>query len=246
MTEPLLKLEGIDTFYGQVQVHFGVNLDVPLGEIVSLLGGNASGKSTAMKIILGLHRPRAGSITFDGKIINGLLTPQIVRLGVASVPEARRLFGDMTVRENLLMGAFTRRDRDGIAQDYERMLELFPRVKERLAQRAGTLSGGEQQMLAMARALMSRPALVCMDEPTMGLSPLYVDKVLDLIRTVNQQGVTFFMVEQNASLALQIAHRGYVLQTGRVVLSGKANELLGDQRIRDAYLGGALAAETAS
>ncbi|AIP34076.1 ABC transporter family protein [Paraburkholderia xenovorans LB400] len=246
MTAPLLQLDNIDTFYGQIQVHFGVSLEVPRGEIVSLLGGNASGKSTAMKIILGLHRPRSGTIRFDGRAINGLLTPQIVRLGIASVPEARRLFGDMTVRENLLMGAFTRRDREGIAQDYERMLALFPRVKERLAQRAGTLSGGEQQMLAMARALMSRPALVCMDEPTMGLSPLYVDKVLDLIRTVNQQGVTFFMVEQNASLALQIAHRGYVLQTGRVVLSGEAGALLGDQRIRDAYLGGALAAETAS
>jgi branched-chain amino acid transport system ATP-binding protein len=246
MTEPLLKLDQVDTYYGQIQVHFGVSLEVPRGEIVSLLGGNASGKSTAMKIILGLHRPRSGTISFDGEPIDGLLTPQIVRRGIASVPEARRLFGDMSVRENLLMGAFTRRDRDGIAQDYERMLELFPRVKERLAQRAGTLSGGEQQMLAMARALMSRPKLVCMDEPTMGLSPLYVDKVLDLIRTLNQQGVTFFMVEQNASLALQIAHRGYVLQTGRVVLSGEAGALLGDRRIRDAYLGGALAAETAS
>jgi branched-chain amino acid transport system ATP-binding protein len=165
---------------------------------------------------------------------------------VASVPEARRLFGEMSVRENLLMGAFTRRDREGIAEDYERMLTLFPRVKERLKQRACTLSGGEQQMLAMARALMSRPKLVCMDEPTMGLSPLYVDKVLELIRTINGQGVTFFMVEQNASLALQIAHRGYVLQTGRVVLAGEASALLADGRIRDAYLGGPLAAQTAS
>jgi branched-chain amino acid transport system ATP-binding protein len=246
MTEPLLTLEQIDTFYGQIQVHFGLNLSIGRGEIVSLLGGNASGKSTAMKVILGLHKPRTGTITFDGKPLNGLSTPQIVRRGIASVPEARRLFGDMTVRENLLMGAFTRSDRAGIAEDYERMLTLFPRVKERLTQRAGTLSGGEQQMLAMARALMSRPTLVCMDEPTMGLSPLYVDKVLELIETINGQGMTFFMVEQNASLALQIAHRGYVLQTGRVVLSGTADELLGDQRIRDAYLGGAMAAQTAS
>jgi branched-chain amino acid transport system ATP-binding protein len=246
MTEPLLKLDRIDSFYGQIQVHFGVNLSVPRGEIVSLLGGNASGKSTAMKVILGLHKPRAGTVSFDGHVLNGLSTPQIVRRGIASVPEARRLFGDMTVRENLLMGAYTRSDRGGIDEDYERMLDLFPRVRERLTQRAGTLSGGEQQMLAMARALMSRPSLICMDEPTMGLSPLYVDKVLDLIRTINQQGVTFFMVEQNASLALQIAHRGYVLQTGRVVLSGEAGALLGDQRIRDAYLGGALASETAS
>ena len=152
----------------------------------------------------------------------------------------------MTVRENVLIGAYTRTDRDGIAADYERVLDLFPRVRERLAQRAGTLSGGEQQMLAMARALMSRPTLVRMDEPTMGLSPLYVDKVLELIQTINQQGVTFFMVEQNASLALQIAHSGYVLQTGRVVLSGTAAELLGDQRIRETYLGGALAGQTAA
>jgi len=246
MTDILLKLSNIDTFYGPSQVHFGVDVAVPRGEIVCLLGGNASGKSTTMKVILGLHKPRSGDVLFEGESLKGLSTAQIIRRGIASVPEARRLFGQMTVRENLLMGAFSRNDRDGIAADYERMLELFPRVKERLAQRAGTLSGGEQQMLAMARALMSRPSLVCMDEPTMGLSPLYVDKVLELISTVNQQGVTFFMVEQNASLALQIAHRGYVLQTGRVVLSGDARTLLGDQRIRDAYLGGALAAETAS
>jgi branched-chain amino acid transport system ATP-binding protein len=246
MTTPLLSLDGIDTFYGQSQVHFGVTLEAARGEIVCLLGGNASGKSTTMKVILGLHKPRAGTVSFDGTPVDGLSTAQIVRRGIASVPEARRLFGDMSVRENLLMGAFTRRDREGIEEDYERMLTLFPRVKERLGQRAGTLSGGEQQMLAMARALMSRPKLVCMDEPTMGLSPLYVDKVLDLIRTVNEQGVTFFMVEQNASLALQIAHRGYVLQTGRVVLSGDASTLLADERIRDAYLGGPLAAHTAS
>jgi len=246
MTSPLLKLDQIDTFYGQSQVHFGVTVEVPRGEIVCLLGGNASGKSTTMKVILGLHKPRAGTVSFDGASLDGLSTAQIVRRGIASVPEARRLFGDMSVRENLLMGAFTRRDREGVEEDYERMLALFPRVKERLNQRAGTLSGGEQQMLAMARALMSRPKLVCMDEPTMGLSPLYVDKVLDLIRTINEQGVTFFMVEQNASLALEIAHRGYVLQTGRVVLSGEASALLADERIRDAYLGGPLAAQTAS
>jgi branched-chain amino acid transport system ATP-binding protein len=242
MTAPLLKLDRIDTFYGQSQVHFGVTVEVPRGEIVCLLGGNASGKSTTMKVILGLHKPRAGTVSFDGASLEGLSTAQIVRRGIASVPEARRLFGDMSVRENLLMGAFTRRDREGIAEDYERMLALFPRVKERLHQRAGTLSGGEQQMLAMARSLMSRPKLVCMDEPTMGLSPLYVDKVLELIHAINEQGVTFFMVEQNASLALQIAHRGYVLQTGRVVLSGEASALLADERIRDAYLGGPLTA----
>ncbi len=246
MSDALLKLEHIETFYGPVQVHFDVNLHVRRGQIVSLLGGNASGKSTTMKLILGLHKPRAGSITLEGEAITGLSTPQVVRRGVGSVPEARRLFGDMTVRENLLMGAYTRRDRVSIDEDYERVLGLFPRVKERLAQKAGTLSGGEQQMLAMARALMSRPKLICMDEPTMGLSPLYVDKVLELIDTINKQGVTFFMVEQNASLALEIAHYGYVLQTGRVVLEGTAESLLGDERIRDAYLGGEAAATTAS
>ncbi|WLE62870.1 ABC transporter ATP-binding protein [Burkholderia plantarii] len=237
MTDPLLQLDHIDTFYGPVQVHFDVNLTVGRGQIVSLLGGNASGKSTSMKLILGLTRPRAGTVRFDGEDVTTLPTPQRVRRGIAAVPEARRLFGEMSVRENLLIGAYTRRDRAGIAEDLERVLELFPRVRERLAQRAGTLSGGEQQMLAMARAMMARPRLICMDEPTMGLSPLYVDKVLDLIGQINGQGVTVFMVEQNASLALQIAHYGYVLQTGRVVLEGQGRMLLDDARIRSAYLG---------
>ena len=235
---PLLELEHVDTFYGPVQVHFDLNLQVQAGEIVSLLGGNASGKSTTMKIILGLLKPRTGDVCIDGQSTLGLSTPQIIRRGVASVPESRRLFGGMTVRENLLMGAFTRPDKAEIARDYERLLDLFPRVKERIGSLAGTLSGGEQQMVAMARALMARPRLICMDEPTMGLSPLYVDKVLELIAQVNQTGVSVFMVEQNASLALQIAHRGYVLQTGRIALRGSAKDLLHDPRIRDAYLGG--------
>ena len=235
---PLLQLAGIDTFYGPVQVHFGLNVEVGRGQIVSLLGGNASGKSTTMKIVLGLLAPRAGRITFDGQDITGLPTPQVIRRGIGSVPEARRLFGAMTVRENLLMGAYARSDRAAIAQDLERVLGLFPRVRERLAQRAGTLSGGEQQMVAMSRALMGRPRLICMDEPTMGLSPLYVDRVLELIADIRGEGVTVFMVEQNASLALQIADHGYVLQAGRIVLSGAAGELARDPRIRDAYLGG--------
>ena len=238
MTDALLKLEHLDTFYGPVQVHFDVNFEVGRGQIVSLLGGNASGKSTTMKLILGLMRPRRGVVRFDGDDVTALATPQRVRRGIAAVPEARRLFGDMSVRENLLMGAYTRSDRAAVAEDYERVLGLFPRVRERLTQRAGTLSGGEQQMLAMARALMARPKLICMDEPTMGLSPLYVDKVLELIDAINRQGVTVFMVEQNASLALEIAHYGYVLQTGRVVLEGPAKALLDDERVRDAYLGG--------
>jgi branched-chain amino acid transport system ATP-binding protein len=241
-TDPLLALEGINTFYGPVQAHFDLNLYVGRGQIVCLLGGNASGKSTTMKIILGLVKPQSGTVTFDGQPINGLSTPQIVRRGVGSVPEARRLFGDMSVRENLLMGAFARRDRAAVAQDLERVLGQFPKLAERLAQRAGTLSGGEQQMVAMARALMGRPKLICMDEPTMGLSPLWVDRVLELIAAINKDGTTVFMVEQNASLALEIAHHAYVLQTGRIVLDGAASQLRADPRIRDAYLGGQEAA----
>ncbi|CAN7198853.1 ABC transporter ATP-binding protein [Bosea sp. LjRoot237] len=239
---PVLELRAIDTFYGPVQAHFGLSLHVGKGEIVCLLGGNASGKSTTMKIILGLVKPAAGDVLIDGVSTLKLKTPQIVRLGVGTVPEARRLFGAMSVRENLLMGAFTRDDKATIAADLERVLALFPRVAQRLSQQAGTLSGGEQQMVAMARALMGRPRIVIMDEPTMGLSPLWVDRVLALIREINGQGVSIFMVEQNASLALQIAHRGYVLQTGRIALQGRAADLLVDARIRDAYLGGAEAA----
>jgi len=229
--DALLRMSSVDTFYGPSQVHFGVNLHVNRGEIVCLLGGNASGKSTTMKVILGLVKPRAGAVTFDGH-------DQIVRLGVGSVPEARRIFSAMTVHENILMGAYVRRDRAAVAEDYERVLEIFPRLRERLQQRGGVLSGGEQQMLAMARALMGRPRMICMDEPTMGLSPLFVDKVLDLIQTINAQGVTVLMVEQSANLALQIADRGYVLQNGRIVVEGDARDLLASSDIQDAYLGG--------
>lgn len=239
---PILELKAIDTYYGPVQAHFRLSLHVAKGEVVCLLGGNASGKSTTMKMVLGLVKPAGGDILIDGVSTLRLDTPEIVRLGVGTVPEARRLFGAMSVRENLLMGAFVRSEKAGIATDLERVLSLFPRVAQRLDQQAGTLSGGEQQMVAMARALMSRPRVIIMDEPTMGLSPLWVERVLELIRDINQQGVAVFMVEQNASLALQIAHRGYVLQAGRIVLEGKAADLLADTRIRDAYLGGAEAA----
>ena len=234
----LLELDRINSFYGPVQVHFDLSLTVPEGKIVSLLGGNASGKSTTMKIILGLLKPRSGTVRFAGTDITGEPTPRIIRRGIASVPEARRLFPAMTVRENLLMGAYSRTDAAAVARDLDHNLTLFPRIAQRLAQRAGTLSGGEQQMVAMARALMGRPRLICMDEPTMGLSPLFVDRVLELIAAINREGVAVFMVEQNASLALQIAHEGYVLQTGRIVLSGPAKTLLRDPRIQDAYLGG--------
>lgn len=241
-TQPLLQLEGVDTFYGAAQVHFGLNVEVKQGEIVCLLGGNASGKSTTMKVILGLVKPRAGRVDFNGHDLTTLDTPAIIRLGIGSVPESRRIFPQMTVRENLLMGAYQRRDRALVAEDYERMLALFPRLQERIQQRGGTLSGGEQQMLAIGRALMGRPQLICMDEPTMGLSPLYVDRVLALIQEINSQGYTIFMVEQNAHLALQIAHRGYVLQNGRIVLQGEARSLLANPEIQDAYLGEAVAA----
>lgn len=234
----LLELDRVNSFYGPVQVHFDLTLAVPEGQIVCLLGGNASGKSTAMKVILGLLRPRSGMVRFAGEDITGRPTPQVIRRGIASVPEARRLFPSMTVRENLLMGAYVRSDATAVADDLERVLALFPRLAGRLAQRAGTLSGGEQQMVAMARALMGRPRLICMDEPTMGLSPLFVDRVLALIAAINREGVSVFMVEQNASLALGIAHAGYVLQSGRIVLSGPAASLRRDRRIRDAYLGG--------
>jgi branched-chain amino acid transport system ATP-binding protein len=243
---PLLELRKVNSFYGPVQAHFDLDLEVHPGQIVSLLGGNASGKSTTMKVVLGLLKPRSGDVCFQGESLLGIGTPQVIRRGIGSVPEARRLFPAMTVRENLLMGAYARNDRKTVAEDLGRMLDLFPRVAERIEFQAGTLSGGEQQMVAMARALMGRPKLLCMDEPTMGLSPLYVDKVLELIAQINRQGVSVFMVEQNASLALQIAHHGYVLQTGRIVLSGPARELLADARIRDAYLGGGDAARTAS
>lgn len=238
---PLLDLQAVDTYYGPVQVHFGIRLHVQPGEIVCLLGGNASGKSTTMKVILGLIRPRAGQVRFDGVDIVGLPTPKIIALGMGSVPEARRIFANMTVRENLLMGAYHRSDKPEIAQDYERILGLFPRLTERIQQRGGVLSGGEQQMLAIGRALMGRPKMICMDEPTMGLSPAFVDRVLELIQTINQQGTTIFMVEQNANLALQIAHRGYVLQNGHTVLEGSARQLLDSHDIQDAYLGGQIA-----
>jgi branched-chain amino acid transport system ATP-binding protein len=238
MPSTLLTLKSIETFYGPVQVHHGISLEVGPGEIVCLLGGNASGKSTTMKVILGLLAPKSGDVLWEGKSIVRLSTPERIRLGLASVPEARRIFADMTVEENILMGAYLRNDRRATRRDEERVLELFPRLRERLRQAGGTLSGGDQQMLAIARALMGNPRLICMDEPTMGLSPLFVDTVLETIRTLNSQGLSIFMVEQNAFQVLGIAHRGYVLQNGRLVLQGAAQDLLNDPRIRDAYLGG--------
>jgi branched-chain amino acid transport system ATP-binding protein len=238
MAQALLSLKSIDTFYGPAQVHYGLSLDVAEGEIVCLLGGNASGKSTAMKVILGLLAPRSGSVLWEGRDITGLPTPDRIGLGLASVPEGRRIFPDMSVEENLLMGAYLRRDRREIGEDAEGALALFPRLRERARQAGGSLSGGEQQMLAIARALMCRPRLVCMDEPTMGLSPSYVESVLEAVKALNGRGLSVLMIEQNAQQALGIAHRGYVLQDGHLVLQGGARELLEDPRVRDAYLGG--------
>ncbi len=233
----LLRLEAVDVFYGPLQALRDINVEIEEGEIVCLLGGNASGKSTTMKTVLGLLKPARGAVTFRGRCLDGVPTSERVRMGISPVPEARRLFGPLTVRENLELGAYTRRDRTAIADDLEHVLTLFPRLRERLGQMAGTLSGGEQQMLAMARALMARPRLLCMDEPSMGLAPTFVEIVFDLVQTFNRQGTTIFVVEQNANVALSIAHRGYVLQAGEIVLAGAAQELLANPLIRKAYLG---------
>lgn len=231
----LLELESVDVYYGPFQALEGVSLQVGDGEIVCLLGGNASGKSTTMKTILGLLTPVRGRVLLDGADATRLSTAQRIRKELASVPEARRVFPAMSVEENLLMGAFTRRTAG--REDLERIYTLFPRLAERRAQLAGTLSGGEQQMLAMGRALMSRPRLICMDEPTMGLAPVFVERVLQTIVEINRAGTSVFMVEQNANLALTIAHRAYVLQNGRIALSGLASELRHSAAVQEAYLG---------
>ena len=235
--EPLLRFSNVNTYYGPIHILQDVSLEIYPGELVCLLGGNASGKSTTLKTALGVVRPHSGTVTFDGEIVNDKPTSYRVGHGIAVVPENRRIFGDMSVRENLLMGAYLRNDKDGVEEDLERMLTLFPRIRERLAQQGGTLSGGEQQMLAMARALMSRPKLLLMDEPSMGLAPVLVEQNFELIRQVNEGGVTVFMVEQNANMALSIADRGYVLQTGRIALADTAENLRQNENLRKAYLG---------
>jgi branched-chain amino acid transport system ATP-binding protein len=233
----LLEFRHIDTHYGDLHVLKDVNYEIKEGEIIALLGGNACGKSTTMKTIMGVVRPTRGQVIYDGQPIERLPTADRVRRGIAPVLEARRLFPRMTVFENLEMGAYLRKRGPEFDQDLERVYTLFPRVKERRNQIAGTLSGGEQQMVAMGRALMARPRLLCMDEPSMGLSPIYVEQTFDIVQEINRQGTTIFMVEQNANMALSIAHRAYVLQTGQVVLSGTASELRQNPLIREAYLG---------
>jgi branched-chain amino acid transport system ATP-binding protein len=236
-TDPLLEFRAVNTHYGDLHVLKDVDYLIADGEIVCLLGGNASGKTTTMKTIMGIVRPTSGSVRFAGRSIDQTSTADRVRLGIAPVPEARRLFQRMTVFENLEMGAYTRKRGVEFDHDLERVYSLFPRVKERGSQLAGTLSGGEQQMVAIGRALMARPRLICMDEPSMGLSPLFVEQTFEIIQEINRQGVTIFLVEQNANMALQIAHRAYVLETGRVVKSSAAAEMRADPAIRSAYLG---------
>jgi|TARA_X000000368_G_scaffold418878_1_gene420497 branched-chain amino acid transport system ATP-binding protein len=234
---PLLEFRGVNTHYGAVHILKDVDLAIYPGELVCLLGGNASGKSTTLKTLLGMVTPTTGEVVLDGEIVTQQSTSYRVERGVTMVPENRRLFKRLSVKENLELGAYLRTDRDGIARDMERIFELFPRVKERINQKSGTLSGGEQQMVAMGRALMSNPRVLLMDEPSMGLAPALVQANFELIQQIHEEGVAIFMVEQNANMALSIADRGWVLQTGKVVLDDSAEALLANPDLRASYLG---------
>lgn len=238
MAEPMLKIDNIDVYYGAIHALKGISLEVKEGEIVTLIGANGAGKSTTLRTISGLLKPKTGSITFLGQDIEGVRAHEIVKKGISQVPEGRRVFAEMTVMENLDLGAFVRKDKAGIQQDLKHVFELFPRLEERKNQSAGTLSGGEQQMLAMGRALMSRPKLLLLDEPSMGLAPLLIKEIFNIIVDINKSGTTVLLVEQNANMALSIANRAYVLETGRITLSGSAKELAASEDVRKAYLGG--------
>ena len=238
MAEAMLQIENIDVFYGAIHALKGVSLTVEGGEIVTLIGANGAGKSTTLRTISGLLAPKAGTIHFLGTDITGKKAHEIVKEGISQVPEGRRVFAEMTVLENLELGAFTRTDKEGIASDLKMVFTRFPRLEERRAQLAGTLSGGEQQMLAMGRALMSRPKLLLLDEPSMGLAPLLIKEIFDIIVDINKAGTTVLLVEQNANMALSIASRAYVMETGRITLSGAAKELAASEEVRKAYLGG--------
>jgi branched-chain amino acid transport system ATP-binding protein len=233
----LLEIENARAGYGAIEVLKGISLAVNTGEIVALIGANGAGKTTTLMCISGINRLRTGAIHFNGREIHGLKGHEIVRLGLCQSPEGRKIFPRLTVRENLELGAVTRRDGDGIRADLNHAYELFPILRERASQAGGTLSGGEQQMLAVARALMSKPKLLLMDEPSLGLAPLIVAKIFEVIRRLNQEGMAIMLVEQNARMALKIAHRGYVMETGAITMSAPAADLLNDQRIKAAYLG---------
>lgn len=233
----MLEVNNLEVYYGAIRALHGVSFQVEKGEIVTLIGANGAGKSTTMRTISGLIRPRAGEVVFLGQRIDNVPAHRIVRLGISHVPEGRMIFPNLTVYENLLMGAYTRQDKGEIAASLEMVMERFPRLRERQKQLAGTLSGGEQQMVAMGRGLMSKPQLLILDEPSMGLSPLLVEEIFTIIKDINRQGTTILLVEQNAFMALQVAHRAYVLETGRIVLSGSASEVQSNPQVRSAYLG---------
>ena len=234
----MLQINNMNVYYGNIQALKGVSLEITEGEIVTLIGANGAGKSTLLKTISGLLKPKQGEILFEGESIGGKVAQAIVKKGISHVPEGRRVFSNMTVEENLELGAYLRKDKQGIREDFEKVYQLFPRLLERKKQQAGTLSGGEQQMLAMGRALMARPRLLLLDEPSMGLAPLLVKTIFRIIEEINQSGTTILLVEQNANMALSIAHRAYVIETGRIVSAGTADELNQSDQIRTAYLGG--------
>ena len=233
----LLKVTDLNVSYGGIDALRGISFDVEEGEIVTLIGANGAGKSTTLRTICGLVRPSAGRIVYDGRDITSQSTQRIVSEGIALVPEGRRVFDNLTVKENLLIGAYLRKDKESIQADVEHVYELFPRLKEREWQSAGTLSGGEQQMLAVGRAMMTRPRILMMDEPSLGLAPLIVKDIFSIIRALNETGMTILLIEQNANAALRCAHHAYVLETGRITMSGTGASLLADQRVQDAYLG---------
>ncbi len=235
---PLLEVNDLYVSYGAIRALHGLTFHVDEGEIVTLIGANGAGKSTTLKTVSGLLRPDRGQITYAGKDITRVGADAIVRMGLIQVPEGRRIFAPLTVRENLEMGAFTRTDKQEVSESMEQVFRLFPRLKERMAQTGGTLSGGEQQMLAVGRALMSKPRLLLMDEPSMGLAPILVEEIFNIIQEINRLGVTILLVEQNAHMALSVAHRGYVLETGTIQLTGPAQALASDPQVQEAYLGG--------
>ena len=233
----MLELRDVHSYYGNIHALKGISFTVEDGEIVTLIGANGAGKSTTLRTIQGLMRPRQGTILLNGVALEKLPTDKIVAQGVSQAPEGRQIFPSMTVLENLEMGAYQRKDKDGIQKDLSRVFELFPRLKERIKQAGGTLSGGEQQMLAMGRAMMARPKVLMLDEPSMGLAPILVEQIFDIVKEINEQGTTILLVEQNAMMALSVANRGYVLEVGHIVLQGSGEELLNNRQVQDTYLG---------